>query len=154
MKNNYLIVDKTLIKCLIHLTTNQRKAQMTTKQKNLPTVSVADKRLLKSYVAQSYLFKKYSTLKKDTKDIVAGIFDKVNLNIIILDNKSFVQQINKTQRRFDSTAFIDYIKKSADSELIDLIGKFYKTIDTVEFKPFNADYDTAIKKDLGGFDAK
>ena len=97
---------------------------------------------------------KYSTLKKDTKDIVAGIFDKVNLNIIILDNKSFVQQINKTQRRFDSTAFIDYVKKSADSELIDLIGKFYKTIDTVEFKPFNADYDTAIKKDLGGFDAK
>ena len=110
--------------------------------------------MLKSYVAQSYLFKKYNTLRKDTKDIVGGIFDQVNINILILDSKSYVQKITKTQRRFDSTAFIDYVKSMNDSELLDCINKFYKTIDTVEYKPFNADFDKAIKKDLGGFDVK
>ena len=127
---------------------------MTIQQKNQPIISSAEKRVLKSYVAQSYLFKKYSTLRKDTKDIVNGIFDKVNINILILDSKSYVQKITKTQRRFDSTAFIDYVKSMNDSELLDCINKFYKTIDTVEYKPFNADFDKAIKKDLGGFDVK
>jgi len=127
---------------------------MTIQQKNQPIISSAEKRVLKSYVAQSYLFKKYYTLRKNTKDIIGGIFDKVNINILILDSKSYVQKINKTQRRFDSTSFIEYVNKSGDSELIDMVNKFYKVIDTVEFKPFNADYDLAIKKDLGGFDVK
>ena len=124
------------------------------KQKNLPTVSPADKRVLKSYVAQSYLYKKYSKLRTDTKEIVSGIFDRAKINILILDDKSFVQKINRNQRRFDSTSFIEYVNKTGDSELIDMVNKFYKSVDTVEFKPFNADYDLAIKKDLGGFDVR
>lgn len=127
----------------------------TVKQKNLSTTVVqADKRVLNSYVAQSYLYKKYGKLRTDTKEIVSGIFDRAKINIIILDNKSFVQKINRTQRRFDSTAFIEYVNKSGDSELIDMVNKFYKSVDTVEFKPFNADYDLAMKKDLGGFNVK
>ena len=122
--------------------------------KNLSTVTAKDKQVLKSYVAQSYLYKKYSALKSDTKEIVSGIFDKQKINIIILDEKSFVQKINRSQRRFDSTAFIKYVNASGESDLIDLVNEFYKTIDTVEFKPSNADYDKAIKNDLGGFDVK
>lgn len=123
-------------------------------KQELPLITSADKKILKSYVAQSYLFKKYSALRMDTKDIVAGIFDKVNTNIVIIDDKTFVQMIKRTQKRFDSNSFIEYVKSINDSELLDCINKFYKTIDTVEYKPFNADYDVAIKKDLGGFDAK
>jgi hypothetical protein len=123
-------------------------------KQELPLITSADKKILKSYVAQSYLFKKYSALRMDTKDIVAGIFDKVHTNIVIIDDKTFVQMIKRTQKRFDSNSFIEYVKSINDSELLDCINKFYKTIDTVEYKPFNADYDVAIKKDLGGFDAK
>jgi len=123
-------------------------------KQELPLITSADKKILKSYVAQSYLFKKYSALRTDTKDIVAGIFDKVHTNIVIIDDKTFVQMIKRTQKRFDSNSFIEYVKSINDSELLDCINKFYKTIDTVEYKPFNADYDVAIKKDLGGFDAK
>jgi len=123
-------------------------------KQELPLITSADKKILKSYVAQSYLFKKYSALRMDTKDIVAGIFDKVNTNIVIIDDKTFVQMIKRTQKRFDSNSFIEYVKSINDSELLDCINKFYKTIDTVEYKPFNADYDVAIKKDLGGFNAK
>lgn len=124
------------------------------KQKNLPMISLADKRVLKSYVAQAYYKKKFTTLVKDTKEVVGGIFDKVNINIIILDDKSFVQEIRKTQRRFDSTSFIEHVKKSNDLKLLAKLNQFYKVIDTVEYKPFNADYDVAIKKDLGGFDVR
>lgn len=123
-------------------------------KQELPLITSADKKILKSYVAQSYLFKKYSALRMDTKDIVAGIFDKVHTNIVIIDDKTFVQMIKRTQKRFDSNSFIEYVKSINDSELLDCINRFYKTIDTVEYKPFNADYDVAIKKDLGGFDAK
>jgi hypothetical protein len=123
-------------------------------KQELPLITSADKKILKSYVAQSYLFKKYSALRTDTKDIVAGIFDKVHTNIVIIDDKTFVQMIKRTQKRFDSNSFIEYVKSINDSELLDCINRFYKTIDTVEYKPFNADYDVAIKKDLGGFDAK
>ena len=123
-------------------------------KQTLPLVTSADMKILKSYVAQSYLYKKYSALKTDTKDIVAGVFEKINTNIIIVDDKTFVQKITRTQRRFDSATFVEWIKKSGDSELIDKLELFYKTIPTVEFKPFNADYDVAIKKDVGGFHAK
>jgi len=123
-------------------------------KQELPLITSADKKILKSYVAQSYLFKKYSALRMDTKDIVAGIFDKVHTNIVIIDDKTFVQMIKRTQKRFDSNSFIEYVKSINDSELLDCINRFYKTIDTVEYKPFNADYDVAIKKDLGGFNAK
>ena len=122
--------------------------------KNLPVISKADKRVLTNYVAQSYLYKKYSKLRTDTKEIVSGIFDKSNVNVFILDNKSYVQKINRTQRRFDSTNFIKYINASGESDLIDLINKFYKNVDTVEFKPYHNDYETAIKKDVGGFDVR
>jgi transcriptional regulator with PAS, ATPase and Fis domain len=123
-------------------------------KQNLPTLNKANKRTLKSYIAQSYLFKKYSKLRTDTKEIVSGIFDKANSNIIMIDEKSYVQKINRNQRRFDSVNFIKYINSSGESDLIDLVNKFYKDIETVEFKPFHADYEIAMKKDLGGFDVK
>ena len=122
--------------------------------KNLPVVNNANKRMLTSYIAQSYLFKKYSKLRTDTKEIVSGIFDKAKSNIIIIDDKSYVQKINRSQRRFDAVNFIKYINSSGESDLIDLVNKFYKDIETVEFKPFNADYEIAMKKDLGGFDVR
>jgi hypothetical protein len=68
-----------------------------------------------------------------------------------------VQKITRTQRRFDSAAFIDYVKSMNDSdiELDRQVGiNFIRLFHTVEYKPFNADYDVAIKKDLGGFDVK
>jgi D-tyrosyl-tRNA(Tyr) deacylase len=67
--------------------------------KNLPVVNKANKRMLTSYIVQSYLFKKYSKLRTDTKEIVSGIFDKAKSNIIIIDDKSYVQKINRSQRR-------------------------------------------------------
>ena len=123
-------------------------------EKNLPVVNKANKRMLTSYIVQSYLFKKYSKLRTDTKEIVSGIFDKAKINIIIIDDKSYVQKINRSQRRFDSVNFIKYINSSGESDLIDLVNKFYKDVETVEFKPFNADYEIAMKKDLGGFNVR
>ena len=123
-------------------------------EKNLPVVNKANKRMLTSYIAQSYLFKKYSKLRTDTKEIVSGIFDKAKSNIIIIDDKSYVQKINRSQRRFDSVNFIKYINSSGESDLIDLVNKFYKDVETVEIKPFNADYEIAMKKDLGGFNVR
>lgn len=122
--------------------------------KKMPSISKADKRVLSSYVAQSYLYKKYSKLRTDTKELVGGIFDKSNVNVFILDDKSYVQKINRSQRRFDSTNFVKYVNASGETDLQDLISRFYKNIDTVEFKPFHNDYEQAIKKDLGGFDVK
>jgi len=109
-------------------------------------VSKADKRVLNSYINQSYLLKKYQTLKADTKDVVGGIFDRAKQNVIIIDDVSYVQKIERTQRRFDGTSFVEHVKKSKDKNLQLLINGFYKTIKTVEFKPFNDTFEQQRKE--------
>jgi len=109
-------------------------------------VSKADKRVLNSYINQAYLLKKYQTLKADTKDVVGGIFDRAKQNVIIIDDVSYVQKIERTQRRFDGTSFIEHVKKSKDKSLQLLINGFYKTIKTVEFKPFNDTFEQQRKE--------
>ena len=109
-------------------------------------VSKTDKRVLNSYINQAYLLKKYQTLKADTKDIVGGIFDRAKQNVIIIDDVSYVQKIERTQRRFDGTSFIEHVKKSKDKNLQLLINGFYKTIKTVEFKPFNDTFEQQWKE--------
>ena len=90
---------------------------MTKAEKKSVAVSKADKRVLSSYINQSYLLKKYQTLKADTKDVVVGIFERAKRNAIIIDDISYVQKIERTQRRFDSTSFIEHVKKSKDKKL-------------------------------------
>jgi len=109
-------------------------------------VSKADKRVLNSYINQAYLLKKYQTLKADTKDVVGGIFERAKQNVIIIDDVSYVQKIERTQRRFDGTSFIEHVKKSKDKSLQLLINGFYKTIKTVEFKPFNDTFEQQRKE--------
>tara|TARA_R110000796_G_C14324809_1_gene408338 strand:+ start:88 stop:465 length:378 start_codon:yes stop_codon:yes gene_type:complete len=109
-------------------------------------VSKTDKRVLNSYINQAYLLKKYQTLKADTKDVVGGIFDRAKQNVIIIDDVSYVQKIERTQRRFDGTSFIEHVKKSKDKSLQLLINGFYKTIKTVEFKPFNDTFEQQRKE--------
>ena len=116
----------------------------------MPLTSQADNRVLKSFIFQSYLLKKYQTLKADTKDVVKGIFERAKQNAIIVDNDSWVQKIERKQRRFDSSAFIEYVKKSGDHKLQLMINGFYKTVDTLEFKAFNNQLENKRK---GGADA-
>jgi hypothetical protein len=120
----------------------------TTVKKSATKVSEADKKILKSYVAQSYLYKKYSVLKADTKEIALGIFARAKTNVIIIDNKSYVQKIERSQRRFDSSKFIEYVKQSKDKNLQLLINSFYKNVPTVELKPFDNALDNALRSDL------
>ena len=118
---------------------------MNKKQKaQAPTLSRADKRVCKSYIDQSYLLNKYQTLKADTKEIVVSYFDKIKTNVIILDDQSYIQKIERTQRRFDSKSFIDYVttksttdEKLSYKELQVLLNGFYKQIKVVELKPFD-----------------
>jgi hypothetical protein len=100
-------------------------------------VSKADVRVLKAYINQAYLLNKYQTLKADTKEVVKGIFDRLKQNVYIIDDSSYIQKIERTQRRFDSKAFIDHVKLSGDYKLQLLVNGFYKQIETLEFKPFN-----------------
>ena len=100
-------------------------------------VSKADVRVLKAYINQAYLLNKYQTLKADTKEVVKGIFDRLKQNVYIIDNSSYIQKIERTQRRFDSKLFIEHVKKSGDYKLQLLVNGFYKQIETLEFKPFN-----------------
>jgi hypothetical protein len=100
-------------------------------------VSQADVRVLKAYINQAYLLHKYQSLKADTKEIVKGIFDRLKQNVYIIDDSSYIQKIERTQRRFDSKAFIDHVKLSGDYKLQLLVNGFYKQIETLEFKPFN-----------------
>ena len=123
---------------------------MTKAKAKMPLTSQADKRVLKSFIFQSYLLKKYQTLKADTKDVVKGIFERAKQNAIIVDNDSWVQKIERKQRRFDSSAFIEYVKKSVDHKLQLMINGFYKTVDTLEFKAFNNQLENKRK---GGADA-
>jgi hypothetical protein len=123
-----------------------KEVKMTKAEKKSVAVSKADKRVLNSYINQSYLLKKYQTLKADTKDIVVGIFERAKRNAIIIDDVSYVQKIERTQRRFDSTSFIEHVKKSKDKKLQLLINGFYKTIKTLEFKPFNETFEKQRKE--------
>ena len=100
-------------------------------------VSKADVRVLKAYINQAYLLNKYQTLKSDTKEIVKGIFDRLKQNVYIIDNSSYIQKIERVQRRFDSKLFIEHVKTSGDYKLQLLVNGFYKQIETLEFKPFN-----------------
>jgi hypothetical protein len=100
-------------------------------------VSKADVRVLKAYINQAYLLNKYQTLKADTKEVVKGIFDRLKQNVYIIDNSSYIQKIERTQRRFDSKSFIEHVKLSGDYKLQLLVNGFYKQIETLEFKPFN-----------------
>jgi len=100
-------------------------------------VSKADVRVLKAYINQAYLLNKYQTLKADTKEIVKGIFDRLKQNVYIIDNSSYIQKIERTQRRFDSKLFIEHVKTCGDYKLQLLVNGFYKQIETLEFKPFN-----------------
>jgi hypothetical protein len=77
------------------------------------------------------------TLKSDTKEIVKGIFDRLKQNVYIIDNSSYIQKIERTQRRFDSKSFIEHVKTCGDYKLQLLVNGFYKQIETLEFKPFN-----------------
>ena len=72
-------------------------------------VSKADVRVLKAYINQAYLLNKYQTLKADTKEVVKGIFDRLKQNVYIIDNSSYIQKIERTQRRFDSKSFIEHL---------------------------------------------
>lgn len=119
---------------------------MNKKQKaQVPTLSRADKRVCKSYIDQSYLLNKYQTLKADTKEIVVSYFDKIKTNVIILDDQSYIQKIERTQRRFDSKSFIEYVKNCNDHKLQLLVNGYYKQIETLELKPFNDNLEK-IKK--------
>ena len=119
---------------------------MNKKQKaQAPTLSRADKRVCKSYIDQSYLLNKYQTLKADTKEIVVSYFDKIKTNVIILDDQSYIQKIERTQRRFDSKSFIEYVKNCGDHKLQLLVNGYYKQIETLELKPFNDNLEK-IKK--------
>jgi len=100
-------------------------------------ISKADVRVLKAYINQAYLLNKYQTLKTDTKEIVKGIFDRLKQNVYIIDNSSYIQKIERVQRRFDSKSFIEHVKTSDDYKLQLLVKGFYKQIETLEFKPFN-----------------
>ena len=107
------------------------------KKTKAKAVSQADVRVLKAYINQAYLLNKYQTLKADTKEIVKGIFDRLKQNVYIIDNSSYIQKIERTQRRFDSKSFIEHVKLSGDYKLQLLVNGFYKQIETLEFKPFN-----------------
>ena len=121
------------------------------KKTKAKAVSQADVRVLKAYINQAYLLNKYQTLKTDTKEIVKGIFDRLKQNVYIIDNSSYIQKIERTQRRFDSKSFIEHVKNSGDYKLQLLVNGFYKQIETLEFKPFN---DTLEKIKKGNTNAK
>ena len=121
------------------------------KKTKAQAVSKADVRVLKAYINQAYLLNKYQTLKSDTKEIVKGIFDRLKQNVYIIDNSSYIQKIERTQRRFDSKSFIEHVKLSGDYKLQLLVNGFYKQIETLEFKPFN---DTLEKIKKGNTNAK
>ena len=121
------------------------------KKTKAKAVSQADVRVLKAYINQAYLLNKYQNLKADTKEVVKGIFERLKQNVYIIDNSSYIQKIERTQRRFDSKSFIEHVKLSGDYKLQLLVNGFYKQIETLEFKPFN---DTLEKIKKGNTNAK
>ena len=117
---------------------------MTTQQQKVQVLDKGQKQVCNSFIDQSYLLSKYQTLKSDTKEIVNEYFLKLKQNIIILSNTRYIQKIERSQRRFDSKSFIDYVtgkattdEKLSYKELQVLINGFYKQIKVVELKPFD-----------------
>tara|TARA_R100000900_G_scaffold116778_1_gene91732 strand:+ start:158 stop:568 length:411 start_codon:yes stop_codon:yes gene_type:complete len=123
---------------------------MKTQQNKVQVLDKGQKQVCNSYIDQAYLFSKYQTLKADTKEIVSEYFLKLKQNIIILNNNRYIQKIERSQRRFDSKSFIDYITtKSTTNEKVyykDILSfintSFYKTIKVVELKPFDDKLET------------
>lgn len=120
---------------------------MKKQQSKVPQLNKGQKQVCNSYIEQSYLLNKYQTLKADTKEVVNSYFDILNQNIIILNNERYIQKIERTQRRFDSKSFIDYVQKSNDKKLQLLINGFYKAIKTVELKPFDDNLEKVKRKE-------
>lgn len=122
---------------------------MKTQQNKVQVLDKGQKQVCNSYIDQAYLFSKYQTLKADTKEIVGEYFLKLKQNIIILNNSRYIQKIERSQRRFDSKSFIDYITTKATTneklsykELQVLLNGFYKSIKVVELKPFDDKLET------------
>ena len=117
---------------------------MTTQKAKKVLLEKNEKQVCNSFIDQAYLLTKYQTLKADTKELVSEFFLKLKQNIIILSNTRYIQKIERTQRRFDSKSFIDYVngksttdEKLSFKELQILLNGFYKQIKVVEFKPFD-----------------
>ena len=60
-------------------------------------------------------------------------------------DQSYIQKIERTQRRFDSKSFIEYVKNCGDHKLQLLVNGYYKQLQTLELKPFNDNLEK-IKK--------
>ncbi len=126
---------------------------MTTQQQKVQVLDKGQKQVCNSFIDQSYLLNKYQTLKADTKEIVNEYFLKLKQNIIILSNTRYIQKIERTQRRFDSKSFIDYVtgkattnEKLSYKELQVLLNGFYKQIKVVELKPFDDKLESEKRK--------
>ena len=143
LKNNYSIFKSVFYR----LTINKGQLKMKKQQSKVPQLNKGQKQVCNSYIEQSYLLNKYQTLKADTKEVVNSYFDILNQNIIILNNERYIQKIERTQRRFDSKSFIDYVQKSNDKKLQLLINGFYKAIKTVELKPFDDNLEKIKRKE-------
>ena len=126
---------------------------MTTQQQKVQVLDKGQKQVCNSFIDQSYLLSKYQTLKSDTKEIVNEYFLKLKQNIIILSNTRYIQKIERTQRRFDSKSFIDYVtgkattnEKLSYKEVLAQINCFYKQIKVVELKPFDDKLESEKRK--------
>jgi hypothetical protein len=130
---------------------------MTTQQQKVQVLDKGQKQVCNSFIDQSYLLSKYQTLKADTKEIVNEYFLKLKQNIIILSNTRYIQKIERTQRRFDSKSFIDYVtgkattnEKLSYKEVLSQINCFYKSIKVVELKPFDDKLESEKRKTKKG----
>jgi len=126
---------------------------MTTQQQKVQVLDKGQKQVCNSFIDQSYLLSKYQTLKSDTKEIVNEYFLKLKQNIIILSNTRYIQKIERSQRRFDSKSFIDYMtgkattnEKLSNKEVLAQINCFYKQIKVVELKPFDDKLESEKRK--------
>ena len=120
---------------------------MTTQTKKVPQLDKGQKQVCKAYIEQSYLLNKYQTLKADTKELVGAFFDILKKNVIILNDNQYIQKIERTQRRFDSKSFIEFVNSKGDKNLQMLINGFYKQIKTVELKPFDDKLEKEKRKE-------
>jgi len=121
---------------------------MTTQTKKIPQLDKGQKQVCKAYIEQAYLLNKYQTLKADTKELVGAFFDILKKNVIILNDNQYIQKIERTQRRFDSKSFIEFVNSKGDKNLQMLINGFYKQIKTVELKPFDDKLEKEKRKEI------
>jgi hypothetical protein len=121
---------------------------MTTQTKKVPQLDKGQKQVCKAYIEQSYLLNKYQTLKADTKELVGAFFDILKKNVIILNDNQYIQKIERTQRRFDSKSFIEFVNSKGDKNLQMLINGFYKQIKTVELKHFDYKLEKEKRKEI------